>query len=102
MKDTKNDNYRIRKGFMKECINEYIEDCNSTTYDSVLILYNRHFKPYELLNEWYNQYLRKIDLKITPPQDETKHISLFDYKSSNYKVSNINSIDIQEFTKNNP
>jgi|GEM_PF-3262587 len=92
----------MEKSFIKRCLTEYQNNCNQQTYDKVNVFYETFIKSVEPLEEWYNQYLRKIDLIITPPQEETKHISLFDFKSGNYKISNIDSLDIQEFIKNNP
>lgn len=100
--DTKNDNYRIEKGSMKKCISDYSNNPNKRNYERVQSIYTTFIKSNEPLEEWYKGYLKKIDLKIRPPQDETKHISLFDYKSDDYKIPESNSIGIQEFTKNNP
>lgn len=100
--DTKNNNFRIEKGSMKKCISDYSINPNKRNYDRVQSIYTTFIKSIEPLEQWYKEYLRKIDLKIIPPKDETNRISLFDYKLDNYKIPIVNHIDFQEFTKNNP
>ena len=78
---------------MKKCIKEYLFNSNQLNYNNVEVFYSTYINPIEPLNHWYMKYLERNNLKIIPPQDEIKRISLFDYKSNDYKITKPISVD---------
>lgn len=92
---SKHNNYRQQKSFMRYCINNYLSDPNLRAYEDLEFFYNRFIRPVDTLKLWYEDYLSKRCIRITPPRNETKHLSLFGYKSNNYKISGSKIIDKQ-------
>ena len=77
---SKIDDYREEKKMMKKYIRRYNIEPSEYKYELVMGLYHLSIKPVEVLKIWYDEYIKKNNLKIIPQNFETEHISLFDYK----------------------
>lgn len=95
LQETKNNDYKIEKSFMKKCVKEYLLNCNPKNYKNVEVFFDNYIRPIEPLNQWYKEYLEKNHLKISPPQDDTKRFSLFDYKRNRDKITEIQCVGYQ-------